>query len=215
MTMFSAVFSKQQSRRGIVLIIAILILLVGALAAIISLTSSRQNIRLTGLAYGKRVTGYNVEEAVNRTLSKIRSNPTYTDDPTKTTMLYAGFNSDVDDVNSLTNCEALYAWPADHSATSPTPPGLVTDGGKLICNFLGTEFKNGYVSVRRDKNFVDADSGNAVAVYLVSSIAKDGKGVVNKMQAVILLPLTIGINASAYKADTNFAPYISSSVQPK
>jgi Tfp pilus assembly protein PilX len=204
-------------QRGIVLVIAVLLLLVGALAAIISLTTSRQNIRFSGIVYGKRAAVYSTEEAINRTLSKVRLASPYSDDPSETTKLFGTFDSANDDPATLTNCEGLYTWTsADHATggSNPVEPGKIIDSGKMVCNFLGSEANNARVSIRRDKNFVDASSGNVAGVFLVSVIVKDDKGIVSKKQAVILQPLS-PISLHAYAPDPNFLPFLGTTTTPR
>lgn len=194
--------------RGAILVIAVLIMLVGALAAVVSLMTSRQNQKMSGMILGKRSAVADAQAAISHSLAKIRSDANwYTNDSANATKLYSSFNSDVDDPTGLPNCETAYTWTASDNVPAQMESSA---GGKVICNYLGNEMPNVRVSIVRHKDYVDATNGNAAATYLITSIAKTSGGAMQKMQSVVLMPLT-QFNWQ-YVRDPNLVAFIAATI---
>ena len=190
-------------RQGAILVIAIMVLLVAALAAVVSLNSSRQNVSSSARVQNKIAAGYATDEALNKALAKIKRFNDWYVNTAQAGRLHARYVSDTDDVTQLTNCESTYTWTSADDANLD----VVYDSGKQICNFLGGALDNAdrkvRVSVRRDKEFYDPVNGFPVGVYLVSAIAKRNSGAVDKSQMVVVTPLRArvesGMNFTFYQ----------------
>ncbi len=188
---FFSKFSRLNAgERGVVVVVALVVLTLGALVAIVSLTVSRQNVVSTGKVRGVVGAKYTVDEAIQRTLSEIRQNVNdfYSNDSDATNTLYATFDPANDDSDDIVDCLSQYQWTeADHDDHLK-----VYSDGRVMCNYLGDAMENTRVAIVRHKDFQDVDNyGQRSAVYLINAVAKQPNGVLVKKYAVILVPLIL------------------------
>ena len=179
------------ARRGAVLVIAMVVLIVGIVLAMFSLTSSRHNITVSGQQRGKLDASYVAEAALGKALSKIRervaADTWYWDYATTTTTpSYCSTNKNClldfyDPANdTLDNCANLYQW------QDATEIMSARNSDKLVCNLLGSEMPEARVSVVRHQDYVDNLSGQIAHLIKATAYVKTPDNRLHKEQAVIV-----------------------------
>ena len=207
--MLSVVTSVRKGERGVILVIAVLVMMLGVIGAMVASNTTRLNVITSGKMRGKVAAGYDAETCLYKALSKIRQDDEfYTNDSGNFTKLWGTFDKSTTDVTTLDNCEDIYDWSEGGASVKA---GIVSGDGTYMCNYLGSEMESARASLRREVDFNDADAGHSAAVYLLSCIAKKTDSF-ERMQAVVFLPLTV-LNFTISQQDLNSDAYFGAQIR--